>query len=62
MDMKDGVSNIWVQPIDRGQPRQMTNFTSGEIFWFDLSRDGEPSLFSRGTIIKDVVTISNFKQ
>jgi len=62
MDMKDGVSNIWAQPIDGGQPRQMTTFTSGEIFWFDLSRDGKPSLFSRGTIIKDVVLISNFKQ
>jgi eukaryotic-like serine/threonine-protein kinase len=62
MDMKGGVSNIWEQPIDGGLPRQLTNFTSGEIFWFDLSRDGEPSLFSRGAVTKDVVLISNFKQ
>jgi eukaryotic-like serine/threonine-protein kinase len=62
MDIKNGVSNIWAQPIDGGEPRQLTNFTSGEIFWFDLARDGKPSLFSRGEIKKDVVLISNFKQ
>jgi serine/threonine protein kinase len=61
MDLKDGVSNIWAQPIDGGPPRQLTDFTSEEIFWFDLSRDGKPSLFSRGHNNKDVVMISNFR-
>ena len=62
MDMKSGVSNIWAQPIDGGRSKQMTNFTTGEIFWFDLSRDGKPSVFSRGAITKDVVLIANFRQ
>jgi len=61
MDMKNGVSNIWAQPIDGGPPKQLTDFTSDEIFWFDLSRDGKPTLFSRGRISKDVVMISNFR-
>jgi hypothetical protein len=52
MDMKSGVSNIWAQPIDGGQSRQLTNLTSGEIFWSDLSRDGRPSLFSGGEVKK----------
>jgi len=62
MDMKSGVSNIWAQPIDGGRSKQMTNFTTGEIFWFDLSRDGKPSVFSRGAITKDVALIANFRQ
>jgi serine/threonine protein kinase len=61
MDVKNGVSNIWAQPIDGGPPKQLTDFTSDEIFWFDLSRDGKPTLFSRGHISKDVVMISNFR-
>jgi len=61
MDIKDGVSNIWAQPIDGGPPKPLTDFTSDEIFWFDLSRDGKATLFSRGHISKDVVMISNFK-
>jgi hypothetical protein len=61
MDMKNGVSNIWAQPIDGTSPKQLTSFTSDEIFWFDLSRDGKASLFSRGRVSKDVVMISNFR-
>jgi hypothetical protein len=53
---------LWAQPIDGGRSKQLTNFTSGEIFWFDLSRDGKPSVFSRGAITKDVVLIANFRQ
>ena len=59
---RDGVSNIWAQPIDGGAPKQLTNFTTDQIAWFDLSRDGKPTLFSRGTTTKDVVLINGFKQ
>ncbi len=58
----DGVSNIWSMPIDGGAPKQLTNFTSDQIAWFDLSRDGKPTLFSRGATTKDVVLISGFKK
>ena len=36
----------------------------GEVYlieWFDLSRDGKPTLFSRGATTKDVVLISRFR-
>ena len=59
---RDGVSNIWSMPIDGGAPKQLTNFTTDQIAWFDLSRDGKPTLFARGTTTKDVVLISGFKQ
>jgi hypothetical protein len=45
---------------DGGPPKQLTNFTSDQIAWFDLYRNGKPNLFSRGTTYKDVVLISGF--
>jgi Tol biopolymer transport system component len=59
---RDGVSNIWSMPIAGGAPKQLTNFTSDQIAWFDLSRDGKPNLFSRGATTKDVVLISGFRR
>ena len=59
---RDGVSNIWSMPIAGGAPKQLTNFTSDQIASFDLSRDGKPTLFSRGATTKDVVLISGFRK
>jgi hypothetical protein len=39
-DVKDGVWNLWNQPIDGGPPKAMTNFTSDQIFSFGWSTDG----------------------
>ena len=36
-DFRDGVTNIWRQPIDGSPPVQITNFTSGQIFNFAYS-------------------------
>lgn len=58
---RDGISNIWSIPIDGGAPKQLTDFTSDQIAWFDLSGDGKPTLFSRGATTKDVVLISGFR-
>src|SRR6476619_7179799 len=35
-----GISNAWRQPIAGGRPERVTNFTSDQIFRFDVSRDG----------------------
>ncbi|HYG08517.1 MAG TPA: hypothetical protein VD835_00955 [Pyrinomonadaceae bacterium] len=56
----NGVSNLWAQPVDGGQPRQMTYFTSDRIFWFDFSRDGKQLALSRGTLTGDIVLIRDF--
>ncbi|HKC65267.1 MAG TPA: DPP IV N-terminal domain-containing protein, partial [Pyrinomonadaceae bacterium] len=56
-----GVSNIWSQPFDGGAPFQLTDFKQGRIFWFDLSPDGSQLAVARGSVISDVVMISNLK-
>lgn len=56
-----GVSNIWLQSMDGGPPKQMTDFTTGRIFWFDISRDGKQLAMSRGTLTSDVVLMKDFK-
>jgi Tol biopolymer transport system component len=58
---RDGVSNIWAQPLDGGPPRQLTHFRDGLIFDFAWSRDGKQLALSRGVINSDVVLISNFR-
>jgi Tol biopolymer transport system component len=59
--MKDNVSNIWRQPIDGGNPQQVTDFKDGLIFGFAFSPDGSQLALSRGTINSDVVLIDNQK-
>jgi Tol biopolymer transport system component len=56
-----GVSNLWAQPLDGSPPKQLTNFTSDRIFWFDFSREGKQIALSRGSQTSDVVLISNIK-
>jgi DNA-binding winged helix-turn-helix (wHTH) protein/Tol biopolymer transport system component len=58
---RDGASNIWEQPLTGGEPKQLTNFTSGIIFDFNWSLDGKKLLMTRGEITSDVVLISNFR-
>jgi eukaryotic-like serine/threonine-protein kinase len=55
-----GVSNIWVQPLEGGAPKQVTHFTSGRIFNFAWSPQGDLAL-ARGSESSDVVLIRNFQ-
>lgn len=61
VNMDKGVSNLWAQPVDGKAPRQITNFTSDRIFWFDFSPDGKQIAVSRGAITGDVVLIKEFR-
>lgn len=61
VDARDGVSNIWSQPIDGGPPKQITDFKSESIFWFAWSRDGKQLALARGSSTSDVVLMSNFR-
>jgi Tol biopolymer transport system component/DNA-binding winged helix-turn-helix (wHTH) protein len=56
---KGDVTNIWEQPLSGREPRQVTHFTSGRIFDFNWSSDGQQLLVSRGEISSDVVLLSN---
>jgi Tol biopolymer transport system component len=61
IDTQKGVSNIWALPIDGSKPKQLTDFTLGQISAFDLARDGKPTLFARGMTNRDVVLITGFR-
>ncbi|MCI0389096.1 MAG: LpqB family beta-propeller domain-containing protein [Acidobacteria bacterium] len=61
IDDRDGASNIWLQPIDGGAPRQLTDFKAGRILYFDWSRDGQRLAISRGAVTSDIVMIDNLK-
>ncbi len=56
-----GISNIWLQPIDGGAPRQLTTFKADRIFSFEWSRDGKQLIVARGMVASDVVLISSFR-
>jgi len=60
VDGRGGVSNLWMKPLDGSEPRQLTQFSSDQILWFDWSRDGKQLACSRGRITNDVVLISEF--
>jgi Tol biopolymer transport system component len=53
-----GDSNVWAERVDSGRRRQLTNFTSGQIFNFNWSNDNQKLLMSRGEIATDAVLIT----
>ncbi|HEV2884293.1 MAG TPA: protein kinase [Pyrinomonadaceae bacterium] len=54
---KDNADNIWSLPLAGGLPKQLTNFTSGLIFAFQVSADGKQIVISRGTQTDDVILL-----
>jgi Tol biopolymer transport system component/DNA-binding winged helix-turn-helix (wHTH) protein len=58
VDNRDGVSNIWLQPVDGSPAKQLTNFTSETVFRFAWSPDGKMFVAERGTEIGDIVLIN----
>jgi Tol biopolymer transport system component/DNA-binding winged helix-turn-helix (wHTH) protein len=61
LNIRGGVSNIWLQPIDGGQARPLTDFKQDRIFWFDISPDGRTLAIARGRVLNDVVLINSVK-
>lgn len=60
VDTKQGVSNIWGQPIDGNPAKQLTDFKSDRIFRFAWSPDGKSLVCERGFYVNDVVLMSDF--
>ena len=58
VDTRNGVYNIWAQPLDGRPPKQMTDFTTDQIFAYAWSRDGKRLACARGNQISDVVLIN----
>ncbi len=57
---RNGVSNLWNQPLNGGPAKQITHFDSEWILCFDWSREGKLVL-ARGGVNSDVVLLSGFK-
>jgi Tol biopolymer transport system component len=57
---RNGISNIWAQPLYGGAARKLTDFTADRIFWFNWSRDGTRLAYARGAVKDKVVLIEGF--
>ena len=57
-DDRGGAANVWSQPFAGGEPKQLTEFTSDNIYSFDRSRDGRQLAVARGSVSSDVVVMS----
>lgn len=56
-DAREGADNLFSVPVAGGTPTQLTNFTSGLIFGFQVSRDSKQIALSRGTQTDDVILL-----
>jgi Tol biopolymer transport system component len=56
---KDGVSNIWSQPINGTPAKQVTNFTSMRIWSHAWSPDGKYLVMARGNFSRDAVMLTD---
>jgi eukaryotic-like serine/threonine-protein kinase len=59
VDTKEGVSNVWGQNVDGGQPAQHTDYASGIIYDFDWQADGKKLVVARGESSTDVVLFTD---
>lgn len=58
----NGLSDIWLQPLNGSQPKQLTNFRAEQIIAFDWSGDGRSLAVVRGVETSDVVLIDHKKK
>jgi Tol biopolymer transport system component len=56
---KDGVSNLWSQPINGAAAKQITNFTSSLIWRHAWSCDGKYLALARGSLAIDAVMLTD---
>lgn len=56
----NGVSNLWRQAIDGGEPQKITNFSAERIFSFDWSADGKQIIYARGVVRSNMVLLEDF--
>jgi eukaryotic-like serine/threonine-protein kinase len=57
-----GVDNLWLQPLDGGPGRQITNFPALKIYSYRWSQDGKSLAFVRGEAPSDLVLIQDVQK
>ncbi len=60
LDSASGVLNIWSQPIDGSEPKQLTNFKSEFVTSFAIAQDGKIAAY-RWSATRDIVLIKDFR-
>ncbi|MDQ3281571.1 MAG: DUF5050 domain-containing protein, partial [Acidobacteriota bacterium] len=55
------VSNVWLQPLEGGEPRPLTHFKDRSIWNFAPSPDGKWIASSRGSAVSDIVLLRDFR-
>ncbi|HEU4872725.1 MAG TPA: protein kinase, partial [Pyrinomonadaceae bacterium] len=55
-----GVSNVWRQALNGGDPKQLTDFKENKIFFFDWSRSNQKLVLVRGSETRDLILVSEF--
>jgi Tol biopolymer transport system component len=58
---REGVGNLWEQPLSGGPAHQLTHFKSDLILDYSWSFDGKQLAMARGNFNSNVVLISNFQ-
>lgn len=61
IETREGVSNIWSQPLNDAPARKLTDFDSTLLSYFDWSPDGKHLAFTHSISISDVVLLTDFK-
>lgn len=62
LEKRDGVHNIWLQPLNGNPTTQITGFTEDLIYSYDwLPGDNPELIVSRGFKTRDIVLIRNFE-
>ena len=57
---RNGVTHIWLQSLEGGPPKQLTNFSSEQVVSFDWSRDNRLAI-SRGSEKNDVILLKDLR-
>jgi TolB protein len=62
--VEEGIPNVWNQPLDGGDPTQLTYFDDDELNNLNdyaWSPDGRQLVISRGSQVADIVLLKNFR-
>jgi serine/threonine protein kinase len=61
IDERAGIGNLWVQPVDGGAPKQLTDFKQNGIHRREWTRDGKQVAIVRGEGNSDAIMITDFR-
>ena len=61
IDTKEGVSNLWRQPLAGGPAKQITDFKTDRIYTFAYASDGRTLALARGSDTPDTVLITDVR-